>query len=133
MRDVLCPLMGPDYDRASRIYNVDDNNLLRHITPSHSRVASLGIKSDQIINESVILIRRLSNPVEPIQNIACLSIGEPEQRSLIREALSEKYKDFQTVRGNGECWHRCIGISNRGKWTRLTSKFQCSDEVKPRT
>ena len=46
------------------------------------------------------------------------------------------YRGFRSVRGDGECWYRCVGfyvvesaLTNRTNWDRLTSRLRCTPRL----
>jgi hypothetical protein len=131
VRDVLTYGLGPIYGRNSRLYLVDEGNLTCQVVPSSSLATYSGIKASKLHNGNVLLVRSLNSTIKPIQTISCLNRQGDNSGALWRD-LMDRYRGIRNVRGNGECWYRCLGvyviecaINDRPNWTRLTSHLRC--------
>ncbi len=80
-------LLNGQHQPPNRMYLVDEYNLARRVTPSHSLVRYQGIQSDRLKSGNVLLVRSTVGPIEPIQSISGISVGNEEQSGYIRESL----------------------------------------------
>jgi len=132
VREAITSKIGPPFDITSRLYLVNEGNLTCRITPSCSLATYAGVTADKLSNGNVILVRSINCPIESIQDISYIGVSRGPT-GYIGSNLMHKYRGFRNVRGNGECWYRCVGfyvvesaITNRTNWDRLTACLRCT-------
>ena len=135
VREEVTRGIGRSFDKTSRLYLVNESNLTRRITPSCSLATYAGVKADNLSNGNKILVRSSYASIEPIQDISYLGVcNGPTAHIGIN--LMHIYRGFRSVRGDGECWYRCVGfyvvesaLTNRTNWDRLTSRLRCTPRL----